>query len=475
MGGLPCLRTKLKTNAQFRLSDMEKGLSILEEKNLVISFSVLSEFPESQMKEIALNSKFMIVSPIEFCSKYYNKSHYQIIQQLLMPLKSHEQKELRKTTSQQLIFRIKKLCDTNASFHKPSRLSVVKNLPLAVVTAARFLFKAKKIFKYGTGAIYLGRIDCTTYLLDSLLRRPKYRPDNPECLDNNYRAFKYLYIFLLYFFWLKNFLEKNPPQTVIINHTVYLESGFISAYLSERYGSKIVHISSAQQGVLKLGAREKFFEKEVKESFKQYMITKRHVCHEKYTGKDSSLAVNDFRGFSLNKKRVLVFMHAISDANDIHMRAGELFRTFYEWLNVTLRIARDNPLVIYEFRIHPLTYSLYRWDLDIIYSMFSDVPSNIRLSNPLEVPLTALVTQSDMPVCVTFKGTIALEMACAGVKVVTAGVPYAPVGTFLQARSTLQYESFISGNITKEMLVLGDGLRIVAIGYKEVYDSLRRQ
>ncbi len=139
------------------------------------------------------------------------------------------------------------------------------------------------------------------------------------------------------------------------------------------------------------------------------------------------------------KKKFLFASHAFADAP--HAPGKFIFNDYYEQFTETLKFAyKSNENVIWIFKNHPNS-RLYGEK-----KIFKDLISKYKKDNiflcPERVPVQDLLEVCD--VVITGRGTIGIEFACLGKKVVTAGSsPYSKIAIAYEAKNKTSYFKYI--------------------------------
>lgn len=162
-----------------------------------------------------------------------------------------------------------------------------------------------------------------------------------------------------------------------------------------------------------------------------------------YTSSDYKTAnMKDYKGMNflnqiskMKKKKILFACHTFSDAP--HHSGKFVFNDYFEQFKDTLKFAYDKgDENVWIFRSHPTTKM---YDEEKIF--FEEI-SNYKKKNiflcPKNVPIQKLLDLCDT--VITGRGTIGLESAALGKKVITAGsAPYSNLDIVFQANSKEEY------------------------------------
>lgn len=452
-----------------------------QKKILVVAFSTLRQYPKDQIDLIIhKNTKVTIISPYDFLfslkiikTKIYNLTS---IFKNKSNCASHEELEDKWATSEEIAIYLKQVCSF-VDIAKPSLIGKIAGLLASFRHSIKDVSLVNKIFLGDQKNIYINETESTGFALDSLLRWGKHKPYKSKSLPNNCRAFRHMLLFRSYASWLKYFAAKNKFDYVLVNHTVYLESGWVASFLCEKFNVAIIHTQSIQKTVSFPASRSHWFEQELTHQFLKNHddIPESGTSSSLPWYEEKSLAnFQDLRELLVLQDHYLIVMHAFSDANSIHETSNSLFQSYYNWVQFTLNIAKENPCIKYIFRIHPSTNKYYRKDLEIIENMFHEVPKNIVLEDPNFCKRRGLKIDQDLPIVVTCQGSIALEMACSGLKAIATGNPICPDTLYLKPKSLSEYALMLAGNVNSSSLLLTNEEIRKAIRWKSCYINLMR-
>lgn len=450
-------------------------------KILIIAFSTLRQYPKEQLDlVIDKNTKITVISPYDFL---FNLQIIKIkIYKFISILKdksncaNHEELENRWATSEELAIYLKQMYSF-VEIGKPSLIGKITGLLASFRHSIKDIFLVNKIFLGDKKIIYIDELESTAFVLDSLMRWAKHKPYKSKSLLNNFRVFRHMLLFRSYASWLKYFVAKNKFDYVLVNHTVYLESGWVASFLCEKFNVAIIHTQSIQKTVSFPVSRSHWFEQELAHQFLKNHdgIPESGTSSSLPWYEETSLAnFQDLRKLLVSKDHYLIVMHAFSDANSIHETSNSLFQSYYNWVQFTLNIAKENPCIKYIFRIHPSTNKYYHKDLEIIENMFHEAPKNIVLEDPISCKRRGLKINQELPIVVTCQGSIALEMACSGLKVIATGNPVCPDTLYLKPKSLSEYALMISGNVNPSSLLLTNEEITKAVRWKSCYINLMR-
>lgn len=311
----------------------------------------------------------------------------------------------------------------------------------------------------------LAGVESSRYLLDSIQRWiPGFRIEKRFNLYNAFSLLVYLRRALGVADSVDNLIRVEQPTRVLINHQVYFESGWIARIAEERgipvyFGSQnlsgFLPVSAQKHWASEFGTRRYSGQPTAK-------LTVRRSASWAPVGSIKEIAA--LRASTIDASRVHVFLHSFTDANHVH-RMDSFFPSFYHWVVWTLAVAEKTPAKTFTFRSHPKSRK-YPADSRILRSLFRHPPGNVSLVHGDE---ETNIFRNGVPMVVTSHGTIALEMACAGVRAITVATPLsAPEGTFLKANSADEYTTYLQeqGDGLERMLRLTDSERNEALEAK---------
>ena len=126
------------------------------------------------------------------------------------------------------------------------------------------------------------------------------------------------------------------------------------------------------------------------------------------------------------KKTAIIFAHIFWDATFFY--GTDLFQNYEEWLCETLRIAAANDRVNWIVKVHPANVVKDHRDgatgehgeMAAIRRTLGELPDHIKVL-PADTSIGTLSLFSLMDFCLTVRGTIGIEAACRGIRVLTAG------------------------------------------------------
>ncbi len=160
----------------------------------------------------------------------------------------------------------------------------------------------------------------------------------------------------------------------------------------------------------------------------------------------SASKVREQLGLDPLKKTAVIFSHVLWDATFFYGKG--LFDDYETWLTNAVRAAVANPKVNWVIKLHPdlswkLKYEGFSGELREISIVRDLVGGNLPPHVKFVLPDTDISTYSFYEVadyCLTVRGTIGIEMACAGVNVVTAGTGrYSGLGFTVDSDTAEEY------------------------------------
>jgi len=244
----------------------------------------------------------------------------------------------------------------------------------------------------------------------------------------------------------KTILKNDNFDGVFVSHHVNIHSGVLLR-TAIRYGYK-GYVRSGASELLCIEKLEDISEigKPPKENIKNILINfdgnisdiYKKTFEENLSGKfnfDHANAYsknnikyldrNEFNrkyNLNINKKNVFVMMHIFNDSPHSHYN-GMIFKDYYDWLEQTILIAKQNNNVNWIFKQHP-SINVYP-TLDVSYELlFSNIPNNIiYIDENHQVDTRILKYCAD--VIVTCAGSAGFELpAMAGIPSIVAGDNY---------------------------------------------------
>lgn len=342
----------------------------------------------------------------------------------------------------------------------------------------RNLLAVRSILAGKQAEVIIGGTPATAEIVDSLQRWVAgFRIERRVHVANQLVAAYYLLRVHQYMAWLRDYLltQDFEEWLVVTNHQTYVEAGLLLRVIVDAKSASGVLIGTSVSQPIELAPDEFYKVTIIRRAYSHepellhQPIAIAQSDYENGRGDESALMdLGDLRSKRLVDNRVLVVMHAFTDANRMAGNSGALFPTYFEWIRASLQIAGENPHVTYIFREHPVSRMYYGRDINAIRELFAKAPANVSLdSNPTRF---SFQSSREIPIVVTAQGTVALEMACAGIRSVVVGNPNAPLASFYKATTLSNYSDVLSGYTTINRL-----LDDVAVREARVWRELIRQ
>lgn len=374
--------------------------------NLLIAFSSAENFNISNLKKLKIEKNTLfIICPFDFIHiTFALKNKFLFKSQI----------SLEKKTKQYLE---KKIPNLKIKSLKPDFFEILYFFPVSLFNAIFNLVKLIKLLNGEKSYLSSKNNDITGYCLDSLQRFTGNTFDITK--KNSFITITISFVFLLfleiYLNWFISTFKKKKIKKVIINHQVYAESGLFADFSKLIFNSNVYLNKRRFKVNLKLN--------DVKDNFLNYIpkLKSKKISNKKFFWyeKNSITQNKNFKKKKIDTNRVLVIMHAFGDAAHIHFKYGNLFQSYYHWVKETLKIAKSLKNQKFTFRAHPSSYTLYKKDKKIFSKLFRNLPKNIKFenSNLINKPLHHF--KKNIPIIITYRGSIILEMGCSGIKVVS--------------------------------------------------------
>lgn len=402
--------------------------------DLLIAFQNPKLYNYSNLKRLNLeNKKLFLICPYDFIYFFFllrNKI-------LLKPFDF-----FRKKTKTHLNENISKL---EIKTLKPGFLDIIYFFPVSLLRATINTINLIKILRGDVSHLYSNGIDITGYCLDSLQRffGKKFLIEEENSISNIIISFIYLLLLEIYTNWFFSKLKKKTIIRAIVNHNEYAESGLFAEYSQLLHGSKIYLCQSSFKDNVKFDNNRM--------DIMNYITNLENSNNIKDLPWATSDAITEQEGLASKKidlSRVLVVMHCFGDANHIHTRFGyePLFKTYYHWIKKTLEIARSLKNQFFIFRTHPISNTFYINDKLVLLKLFKNLPKNIKLEDTAIIKNSLHHFKKNIPIIVTYKGMINLEMGCSGIKVVELDVRKDDLPELIP-NSLKEYREILEGKI----------------------------
>ena len=158
-------------------------------------------------------------------------------------------------------------------------------------------------------------------------------------------------------------------------------------------------------------------------------------------------------------------MHTFADASHIHPVFEPLFISYYQWIKKTLEFAKSMKDQNFIFRTHPFGLKFHPKDKFTLMKLFKNLPSNIKLEDSNLVEDSSYHFKKNIPIIVTYKGSITLEMGCSGINVVAmklrTGNEFSIVPNSLK-----EYKEILEGKIDPNKFYLKKDLSLYLLKLK---------
>lgn len=170
------------------------------------------------------------------------------------------------------------------------------------------------------------------------------------------------------------------------------------------------------------------------------------------------------------RTKILIAAHVFTDAP--HCTEPGLFNDFYEWFVESIKIAKNNPEILYIIKEHPSAhvYNEVGWAREIVYSneLNSD---NLRF---ISSSINTISLLSYVDYTLTYSGTIGIEFACFGIPCILAGKPFYSGYSF--TIESKDYNDYVLNVTPVENIKLdSNSIRIAKVLFKYKYDRENHQ
>lgn len=402
--------------------------------NLLIAFATPTLYDSSNLKKLNIDEKkLFLICPYDFI--YFIFSLRNKI--LFKPFNFY-----RKETENYLK---KEFTELKIKSLRPSILDIIYFLPISLINATKNIVKFIKILKGDNRSrIYSHGVEISGYCLDSMARffGGKFRIEKENGIGNILSSFLYLLLLEIYTCWFVSKFNKKKINKVIINHNVYAESGLFGEFSQTLFGSKVCLVQRMFKDVIKIDNLKKDlfcyipdFKSSGNEDKNFFWYSSNSITKQK-----------DLASKDIDLSRVLVIMHTFADASHIHPVFEPLFISYYQWIKKTLEFARSMKDQNFIFRTHPFGLKFHPKDKFTLMKLFKNLPNNIKLEDSNLVEDSSYHFKKNIPIIVTYKGSITLEMGCSGINVVAmklrTGNEFAIVPNSLK-----EYKEILEGKI----------------------------
>lgn len=374
--------------------------------NLLISFATPTLYDFSNLKKLNINKKkLFLICPYDFIYFIFSLKNKILFRPFNFYGKETETYLKKEFTE----LKIKSL--------RPNILDIIYFLPISFIKATKNTIKFIKILKGDNKSrIYSHGVEISGYCLDSMARffGKKFRIEEENGIANIIASFLYLLFLEIYTSWFVSKFEKKKINRVIINHNVYAESGLFAEFSQALFGSEVCLAQRLYKDVIKIA--------NVKKDLNCYIPDLKSSENEDkkffWYSSNSITQQKDLASKEIDLNRVLVVMHTFADASHIHPEHEPLFISYYQWIKKTLEFARSIKDQNFIFRTHPFGLKFHPKDKFTLMKLFKNLPNNIKLEDSNLVDDPSYHFKKDIPIIVTYKGSIILEMGCSGINVV---------------------------------------------------------
>ncbi|HSJ10964.1 MAG TPA: hypothetical protein VK928_13660 [Longimicrobiales bacterium] len=229
-------------------------------------------------------------------------------------------------------------------------------------------------------------------------------------------------------------------RTLLINHAVYAESGLLAHVVKAVLGARVqVFHSMVSPG--SLVEMDRLAVCPYAQRTREFLTAEaRSADVPQPMWRDlpaDSAATRDDAG-----RCIILAMHCLLDANDVHDDGSTVHPSYLEWIRHSIEVLRAAPHVRCILRLHP-DRRMYGAAEEAMYRhLFRDLPDNCRVLAPEDPEGNPCREDA---VVVTFRGSIALELACLGKRPVAVGEPNCPAECYTPIRSRREYADFLLG------------------------------
>lgn len=261
---------------------------------------------------------------------------------------------------------------------------------------------------------------------------------------------------------LNKFIKTHPLEFAVMDDFAYHEAAFIKLFRAN--GAKILACSNQGHEVLSFDdngeiiSRMAMANKKYHEEFANISDTvipeADKLISDRFSGKNGrEIDRGAFAGktvltreelierFGLdgNKKTVVIMAHTFTDA--VFNYGTYYFRDYYDWLEQTLKIARNVDTVNWILKPHPTRHA-YNESADSIEAMFEryKVPNLFFMDDDI----SAESVKNIADLLVTIGGNAGAEFACFGIPAIIVGKPwYAGFGITIEPTSYEEYKDYL--------------------------------
>ncbi len=373
--------------------------------NLLIAFATPTLY-DSNLKKLDINKKkLFLVCPYDFIYFIFSIRN----KVLFKPFNFYGKKT--KT------YLNKEFTELKIISLRPNILNIIYLLPLSFIKTTNNISKFIKILKGDNKSkVYSSGVEISGYCLDSMARflGKNFRIEEENSILNVLTSFLYLLFLEIYISWFVSKFKKKHINKVIINHNVYAESGLFGELSQTLFGSEVCLVQRTFKDVIKIDNLKKDlfcyipdFKSSGNKNKNFFWYSSNAITKQK-----------DLANKEMDLSRILVIMHTFADASHIHPVFEPLFISYYQWIKKTLEFARSMKTQNFIFRTHPFGLKFHPKDKYTLMKLFKNLPNNIKLEDSNLVGDPSFHFKKNIPIIVTYKGSITLEMGCSGINVV---------------------------------------------------------
>jgi hypothetical protein len=446
---------------------------------LIIAYSTLRQFPLSHLNSLSIAEKHVVIcAPHDTCGRAWEpfptlrklkRSAIRALTRSQVAGRAKNYDTLSNTwaTSKALRSFLAQKMNVQAEVARPGLLSILRRLPSSALWAWRMRHSLRKNLQGSPTPILLEGTEASGYILDSLINHARGFSINAETrITNLVISLYYLALWKSYFSWLASYLRQHRFDDLIINHNVYMESGWTAAHVRETYGTSVWLVGAVLPSPSNLENPRIIWA----EWAAHKMMRSKALHHGPPPGllssppeepgwyADSALhALPRPEHLRINTKIYLIAMHAFTDASGLNYGYRKpIFSSYYHWIKETLYIAKSNSNAKYIFRIHPDTFTYYPRDYKLINALFTSLPPHVSVQDPRFDQQWDF--ERECPIVVTLNGSVALEIALIGLKAITISPPYAPPGTYITVSDLSSYKELLTAPPPPNGLLIPEAL-----------------
>lgn len=412
--------------------------------NLLIAFQTPKLYELNHLRKLNLeNKKLFLICPYDFIYYFFSLRNKILFKPFFF---------FRKVTK---VYLKKNFSKLEIKSLKPNILDIIYVFIPSFNNAIINAVKLSRILKGNRSRLYSNGIDITGYILDSMARflGKKFRIEEENSIQNILVSFVYLLLLEIYTNWFVSRFKNQNIDKVIINHNVYAESGLFGEYTQKFFKAKIIMVQNTFRDIIKID--------DIKKDLMCYIPDLKSSSKENkdlfWYSKNAIRKQKDLNKKEIDLNRVLVVMHTFADASHIHIKTenNPMFTTYYQWIKQTLEFARSLKRQNFIFRSHPYGIKFHPKDKFTLLKLFSNLPRNIKFEDATLVKDPSYHFKKNMPIIVSYKGSINLEMGCSGINIVAmtlrTGNEFSIVPQSLE-----QYKEILEGKINPKKFYLSE-------------------